>query len=62
VTPQPGQGGKGEVLSAGGRVLCVTALGHTVKEAQKHAYEIADGISFAGAQYRNDIGFRAIKS
>ena len=62
VTPPPGQGGKREVLSAGGRVLCVTALGHTVKEAQKHAYEIADGIAFAGAQFRTDIGFRAIKS
>ena len=62
VTPPPGQGGKGEVLSAGGRVLCVTALGHTVKEAQKRAYEIADGIIFAGAQFRTDIGFRAIKS
>ena len=62
VSPPPGQGGKGEVLSAGGRVLCVTALGHTVKEAQKRAYEIADGIIFAGAQFRTDIGFRAIKS
>jgi phosphoribosylamine--glycine ligase len=62
VTPPPGQGGKGEVLSAGGRVLCVTALGHTVKEAQKNAYEIADRIAFAGAQFRTDIGFRAIKS
>jgi phosphoribosylamine--glycine ligase len=62
VTPPTGQGGKGEVLSAGGRVLCVTALGHTVKEAQKNAYEIADRIAFAGAQFRTDIGFRAIKS
>jgi phosphoribosylamine--glycine ligase len=62
VTPPPGLGGKGEVLSAGGRVLCVTALGHTVKEAQKRAYEIADVIAFAGAQFRTDIGFRAIKS
>jgi phosphoribosylamine--glycine ligase len=62
VTPPPGQGGKGEVLSAGGRVLCVTALGHTVKEAQKRAYEVADVIAFAGAQFRTDIGFRAIKS
>jgi phosphoribosylamine--glycine ligase len=42
-------------------VLCVTALGNTVKEAQKHAYEIAAGIHFDGAQLRHDIGFRAIK-
>jgi phosphoribosylamine--glycine ligase len=60
-TPPQGQGGKGDVLTAGGRVLCVTALGNTVKEAQKHAYEIAAGIHFDGAQYRHDIGFRAIK-
>jgi phosphoribosylamine--glycine ligase len=60
-TPPKGQGGKGDVLTAGGRVLCVTALGNTVKEAQKHAYEIAAGIHFDGAQLRHDIGFRAIK-
>ena len=60
-TPPKGQGAKADVLTAGGRVLCVTALGNTVKEAQKHAYEIAAGIHFDGAQYRHDIGFRAIK-
>ena len=60
-TPPKGQGGKGDVLTAGGRVLCVTALGSTVKEAQKHAYEIAAGIYFDGSQLRHDIGFRAIK-
>ncbi len=49
-------------ITAGGRVLCVTALGSTVKAAQQRAYEVADGIKFDGAQYRKDIGYRAIKS
>ena len=49
-------------VTSGGRVLCVTALGSTVKEAQQRAYEAARGIEFAGAQYRKDIGYRAIKS
>jgi phosphoribosylamine--glycine ligase len=51
----------GHVVTAGGRVLCVTALGDTVKSAQKRAYEIADDIRFDGMQFRRDIGFRAIK-
>jgi phosphoribosylamine--glycine ligase len=51
----------GKVLTSGGRVLCVTALGETVKFAQLRAYQIADEIKFDGAQYRTDIGFRAIK-
>jgi phosphoribosylamine---glycine ligase len=51
----------GQVVTAGGRVLCVTALGDTVKSAQKRAYEIVDGIRFAGMQCRRDIGHRAIK-
>jgi phosphoribosylamine--glycine ligase len=51
----------GQVVTAGGRVLCVTALGETVKLAQKRAYEVADEISFDGMQFRRDIGFRAIK-
>ena len=50
----------GKVLTSGGRVLCVTALGETVKFAQLKAYEIADEIKFDGAQYRTDIGYRAI--
>ena len=49
-----------DVLTSGGRVLCVTALGDTVKIAQRRAYEIADQIKFAGAQMRRDIGYRAI--
>ncbi len=48
-------------VSSGGRVLCVTALGSTVKAAQHLAYEVAQGITFSGAQMRNDIGYRAIK-
>jgi phosphoribosylamine---glycine ligase len=51
----------GEVVTSGGRVLCVTALGETVKEAQRRAYEVADEISFDGQQMRRDIGYRAIK-
>ncbi|MCK0506875.1 phosphoribosylamine--glycine ligase [Aromatoleum anaerobium] len=50
----------GRVVTAGGRVLCVTALGDNIRSAQKRAYEIADGILFEGRQYRRDIGHRAI--
>jgi phosphoribosylamine--glycine ligase len=49
------------VVTAGGRVLCVTALGETLKAAQKRAYEAVDTIRFYGMQYRRDIGHRAIK-
>ena len=48
------------MLTNGGRVLCVTALGDTVRVAQRRAYEIAEQIHFAGSQMRRDIGFRAI--
>ena len=51
----------GKVLTSGGRVLCVTALGETVKFAQQQAYKILDDIKFDGAKYRKDIGYRAIK-
>ncbi|NOT65370.1 MAG: phosphoribosylamine--glycine ligase [Methylotenera sp.] len=51
----------GKVLTSGGRVLCVTALGETVKFAQQQAYRIIEDIKFDGAQYRTDIGYRAIK-
>ncbi|HOY70487.1 MAG TPA: phosphoribosylamine--glycine ligase [Methylotenera sp.] len=51
----------GKVVTSGGRVLCVTALGETVKFAQQQAYKIAANIHFDGAQYRTDIGYRAIK-
>ena len=50
-----------QVVTAGGRVLCVTALGDTVKIAQTRAYEVAEGIDFAGRQMRRDIGWRAIQ-
>jgi phosphoribosylamine--glycine ligase len=50
-----------DVVTSGGRVLCVTALGDTVKQAQQRAYEIAEGIVFNGRQMRLDIGYRAIK-
>jgi phosphoribosylamine--glycine ligase len=50
----------GKIVVNGGRVLCVTALGDTVRVAQRRAYEIAEGIQFAGRQMRRDIGFRAI--
>ena len=49
-----------DVVTSGGRVLCVTALGHNVRTAQKRAYEIADRISFDGMQLRRDIGHHAI--
>ena len=51
----------GIALTAGGRVLCVTALADSVKAAQQRAYEVADQIRFDGAQYRRDIGFRALR-
>ena len=50
-----------QVVTAGGRVLCVTALGDNVKLAQQRAYAVADGIAFDGMQMRRDIGWRAIK-
>jgi len=50
----------GVVSTSGGRVLCVTALGGTIKLAQQLAYDTAKGIHFDGVQYRTDIGYRAI--
>jgi len=50
----------GEVVTNGGRVLCVTALGDMLKMAHKRAYEIADAIHFDGCQMRRDIGWRAL--
>jgi phosphoribosylamine--glycine ligase len=47
------------VVATGGRVLCVAALGHNVKTAQRRAYEIAGSIRFDGMQMRRDIGHRA---
>ena len=50
-----------QTVTSGGRVLCVTALADTVKAAQVRAYEVLRGISFEGAQWRTDIGHRAVK-
>ncbi len=49
-----------EVVTAGGRVLCVCALGETTREAQRRAYEQVTRISWNGMRYRRDIGFRAV--
>ncbi|MFG6487276.1 phosphoribosylamine--glycine ligase [Roseateles sp. BYS78W] len=51
----------GKLLTSGGRVLCVTALGESARTAAQSAYDLASGIQFAGRQYRSDIGHRAIK-
>jgi phosphoribosylamine--glycine ligase len=53
--------GNGVLSTSGGRVLCVTVLGDSVKLAQQRAYDVLRGIHFEGAQYRRDIGHRAIK-
>lgn len=50
----------GDVVTAGGRVLCVTALGNTIGEAQAKALELSQKVTFDGVQYRKDIGYRAI--
>jgi phosphoribosylamine--glycine ligase len=50
----------GRVVVSGGRVLCVTALGDSVKQAQRAAYAAVAEIQFSGMQYRGDIGHRAI--
>jgi phosphoribosylamine--glycine ligase len=49
------------IVVNGGRVLCVTALGHNVRTAQKRAYDVVSRIRFEGMQYRHDIGHRAIQ-
>jgi phosphoribosylamine--glycine ligase len=51
----------GHTLTNGGRVLCVTALGDTVLEAQVAALEVCGQVTFNGMQYRSDIGYRAIE-
>jgi phosphoribosylamine--glycine ligase len=48
------------VLTSGGRVLCAVGLGASVKAAQSEAYELVNSISWAGVQFRRDIGYRAI--
>ena len=50
----------GELQTSGGRVLCATALGDGVKDAQAAAYALVDQVAFAGMQFRKDIGYRAL--
>jgi len=50
----------GQVVTAGGRVLCASALGKTVREAQKQAYALVKQIQWEGMYYRPDIGYRAL--
>ncbi|HUQ74323.1 MAG TPA: phosphoribosylamine--glycine ligase [Burkholderiales bacterium] len=52
---------KGAIVTNGGRVLCVTALGDSLRMARTRAYEAIDRIRFDGMQYRTDIGHRALK-
>jgi phosphoribosylamine--glycine ligase len=52
----------GNTVTSGGRVLCVTALGDSVRSAQRRAYDAVAQVRFEGAQYRTDIGHRAIKA
>ncbi len=50
-----------QVITQGGRVLCATALGETVTEAQANAYELARQIQWHDVYYRNDIAYRAVE-
>ena len=51
-----------QIKTSGGRVLCVTALADSVRQAQTKAYDAARTIHFDGMQYRRDIGHRAVKA
>ncbi len=51
---------EGRVVTAGGRVLCATAIGESVEQAQQQAYRLAEKIRWNGMFYRKDIGYRAI--
>jgi len=51
----------GKIVTSGGRVLCVTALGRDVKQAQKIAYDAIKKVAWNGVYYRRDIGDKAIK-
>ena len=50
----------GQIVTAGGRVLCATAIGASVADAQQQAYRLAEKIRWNGMFHRNDIGYRAI--
>jgi phosphoribosylamine--glycine ligase len=51
----------GTLRASGGRVLCVTALGESARLARQRAYELLQPVEFEGAQWRRDIGHRAIE-
>jgi phosphoribosylamine--glycine ligase len=51
---------KDNIISNGGRVLCATALGHDIKEAQEKAYQLVNKVKWDGSYFRNDIGFKGI--
>jgi phosphoribosylamine--glycine ligase len=50
----------GRIVTAGGRVLCATALGESVAQAQQKAYVLTRSISWDKVYYRSDIGYRAV--
>ena len=50
-----------KVVTSGGRVFCATALGDDLEKAQTKAYNLVDTVSFEGAFFRNDIGFKGIQ-
>lgn len=52
---------QGEIVTNGGRVLCVTTLGNTIADAQQKALKVCEQVQFDGKQYRKDIGWRAIE-
>jgi len=52
---------EGHLLTSGGRVLCAVGLADTMRSAQQAAYSLVEAIHFEGAQYRKDIGWRALK-
>ena len=52
---------EGKLVTNGGRVLCVTALGESVFEAQQKALKLAEQIQWSGRFYRRDIGYRAVE-
>ena len=53
---------RNNIYSNGGRVLCVTALGKDIHQAQLKTYEFLNRVDWQGAYYRTDIGFKAIKA
>ena len=59
-TFEKGAENNGQVVTAGGRVLCVVGLGSSVSEAQAKAYELTQQITWDKVYYRRDIGYRAV--